>query len=140
MTPIQTKFGGSLFRSRLEARYAVLFQACRLPFEYEREGFLLEGGRFLPYLPDFWLPTLGTWLEVKGMLPGARDNAVSQLLVDETRRRVVIACGTPETEANLFQTLSAFLMQWLPPEIVIRAIAAPSNFAARRFYGGNHQA
>jgi hypothetical protein len=48
MTPIQTKFGGSLFRSRLEARYAVLFQACRLPFEYEREGFLLEGGDSFP--------------------------------------------------------------------------------------------
>ena len=138
MTPIQTKFAGNLYRSRLEARYAVLFQACRLPFEYQREGFLLEQGRYLPYLPDFWLPTLGTWLEVKGMLPGARDNAISQLLADQTQRRVIIACGPPEMAANLscffpdwhgtlFQTLSAFLMQWLPPEIVIRAIGTAQS-------------
>ena len=86
MTPIQTKFGGSLFRSRLEARYAVLFQACRLPYEYEREGFLLEAGRFLPYLPDFWLPT-GTWLEVKGILPGPPSQARAEALALAGSRR-----------------------------------------------------
>jgi len=54
MYAIQTKINAHRYRSRLEARYAVLLQMCGLPFQYEREGFELESGR---YLPDFWLPT-----------------------------------------------------------------------------------
>ena len=63
MNVIQTKFNDHFFRSRLEARFAVLLHACGLSYQYEREGFELPLRR---YLPDFWLPTLGIWLEVKG--------------------------------------------------------------------------
>jgi hypothetical protein len=63
MTPIQTKFNRRHYRSRTETRYAVLFSACRLPYDYEKEGFWLELGR---YLPDFFLPTLDIWFEAKG--------------------------------------------------------------------------
>ena len=67
---------------------------------------------------------------------------------DQTQRRVVIACGSPEMAANLCcffpdwhgtlsQTLSAFLMQWLPAEIVIRAIDTAQS--ARFEFGGKLQ-
>lgn len=50
---IQTEYKGYLFRSRLEARWAVFFDACGAKWEYEPEGYDLGGG--LRYLPDFLL-------------------------------------------------------------------------------------
>lgn len=48
---IQTEYSGYLFRSRLEARWAVFFDALKLHWEYEPEGF--ELGKGVRYLPDF---------------------------------------------------------------------------------------
>ncbi len=51
--PIQTEYNGYLFRSRLEARWAVFFDACGVEWEYEPEGYELGNG--IRYLPDFLL-------------------------------------------------------------------------------------
>lgn len=63
---IPTRYKGCHFRSRLEARWAVYFDALNIEWRYEPEGFELPDGT--RYLPDFWLPTIagGTWVEVKG--------------------------------------------------------------------------
>jgi len=50
------------FRSRLEARWAVFFDALGEEWQYEVEGFELPSGR---YLPDFYLPKRKTYVEVK---------------------------------------------------------------------------
>lgn len=50
---IQTEYQGYLFRSRLEARWAVFFDACGVKWEYEPEGYDLGQGVY--YLPDFLL-------------------------------------------------------------------------------------
>ena len=63
-TPIETYYGGMRFRSRLEARWAIFFDRMDIPFKYEPQGFVLPDGT--PYLPDFYLPECGTWIEVKG--------------------------------------------------------------------------
>ena len=60
--PIETHYKGYRFRSRLEARWAVLFDALNIKWEYEKEGFDMEGER---YLPDFWLPGVAAWVEIK---------------------------------------------------------------------------
>jgi len=39
---IQTEYKGYLFRSRLEARWAVFFDACGIEYEYEPEGRILN--------------------------------------------------------------------------------------------------
>ena len=62
--PIETRYAGCRFRSRLEARWAVFFDAMGIPWESEPQGFTLSDGR--NYLPDFLLPQCGTWVEVKG--------------------------------------------------------------------------
>ncbi len=64
--PITTIYNGYKFRSRLEARWAVFFAANRLPYEYETEGFTLDDGT--KYLPDFWLPSLKMWVEIKSAI------------------------------------------------------------------------
>lgn len=68
---IQTQYKGYHFRSRLEARWAVFFDALGLEWEYEPEGFELGDGVY--YLPDFYLPKLKAWVEVKGGLVGGSD-------------------------------------------------------------------
>lgn len=50
---IETEYRGYRFRSRLEARWAVFFDACGVKWEYEPEGYKLPNGQF--YLPDFLL-------------------------------------------------------------------------------------
>ncbi len=59
---IETQYKGYRFRSRLEARWAVFFDAMGIEWEYEPEGFETKHGR---YLPDFYLPKLDCFAEVK---------------------------------------------------------------------------
>lgn len=59
---IETRYKGYRFRSRLEARYAVAFDALGIKWDYEPEGFNVCGRT---YLPDFFLPALSTYVEVK---------------------------------------------------------------------------
>lgn len=63
MKAIQTEYKGYLFRSRLEARWAVFFDACGVKWEYEPEGLVLSDGTH--YLPDFYLPDFHCYFEVK---------------------------------------------------------------------------
>lgn len=75
MISIETEYAGFRFRSRLEARWAVFFDAADIEYQYEPEGFRLpwrfqegwhERSKPFHYLPDFWLPDLGMYAEVKG--------------------------------------------------------------------------
>lgn len=43
---IQTEYKGYLFRSRLEARWAVFFDACGVDWGYEPEGYDLGNGLY----------------------------------------------------------------------------------------------
>lgn len=62
---IETEYNGYKFRSRLEARWAVFFDAMGIEYEYEPEGY--EGFCGKKYLPDFRLPGENNLLvEVKG--------------------------------------------------------------------------
>lgn len=67
IAPIETHYAGCRFRSRLEARWAVFFDTLGVPWEYEPQGFEVGPDMIRRwYLPDFYLPTLGTWVEAKG--------------------------------------------------------------------------
>lgn len=64
---IETVYRGHRFRSRLEARWAVFFDHLDIEWRYEPQGYEIaiydETRR---YLPDFYLPGLDVWVEVKG--------------------------------------------------------------------------
>lgn len=59
----ETLYNGYRFRSRLEARWAVFFDAAGIEYQYEPEGYVLEDGR--SYLPDFYLPYFHLFVEIK---------------------------------------------------------------------------
>ena len=65
--PIETWYKGIKFRSRLEARWAVFFDACGIKYEYEPGGFERKWGEdeVYKYLPDFYLPEYDIYVEVK---------------------------------------------------------------------------
>lgn len=81
---LNTKYNGYLFRSRLEARWAVFFDTCGVDYEYEPEGFDLGDG--IHYLPDFKLhgvvlnhawhreKGIDIYVEVKGEM--TKDDAI----------------------------------------------------------------
>ncbi len=60
---IETVYKGYRFRSRLEARWAVFFDALGVKWVYEPEGYDLGDAGW--YLPDFWLPQVKSFAEVK---------------------------------------------------------------------------
>lgn len=61
---LPTVYRGTTFRSALEASWAATLDSLRIAWEYEPELIELPSGA--RYLPDFRLPEIGTWLEVKG--------------------------------------------------------------------------
>lgn len=86
--PIETEYKGYRFRSRLEARVAVLFDALRIKWLYEPEGFILSDGT--RYLPDFYLPETETFVEVKGVMTQSDRHKVEQFVKDSGKAVVII--------------------------------------------------
>lgn len=90
--PIQTRYKGILFRSRTEARWAVYFDAMKFAWEYEKEGFSLPSGQ---YLPDFWLPQVKMWAEVKPFALSDVEYAKCSELVAATGHECLMLIGPP---------------------------------------------
>ena len=99
--PIETNYNGYRFRSRLEARWAVFFDALGVKFQYEPEGFDLGAEGW--YLPDFRLPEQGVFVEIKPYRhyddwPGedaAKPFALDHIMRQEEDLRVIVLCGEP---------------------------------------------
>lgn len=96
MKVLETHFEGHVFRSRLEARYAVFLNELGWSWDYEPESFVFDGG--IPYLPDFYLPQLNAWLEVKGVSFTDQEKKKCRLLSEMFPDIVVLmASGLPST-------------------------------------------
>lgn len=94
MKPIETIYKGYSFRSRLEARWAMVFNKLEIPYEYEREGYDL-GGEW--YLPDFWLPQVECFVEIKPKEEAALEDGIKkcQSLSIASDKRVLLIGGNP---------------------------------------------
>lgn len=89
---IETRYQGCLFRSRLEARWAVFFDALDIPWEYEKEGYDLGEAGW--YLPDFWLPQQQCFFEAKGSVADFSTKLKALYLSLTLQRVIVISSGT----------------------------------------------
>src|SRR4051812_26226861 len=90
---IQTHYDGYWFRSRLEARWAVFFNALGVRYEYEKEGYDLDP--FGYYLPDFWLPVQKVWVETKGDEVTPEEHNKAKALAIATGYHTFIVTGFP---------------------------------------------
>jgi hypothetical protein len=107
LTAIPTTYRGVHFRSRLEARWAVFFDALGIRWEYECRLFSRDE---VYYLPDFHLPGHDAWGEVKPEALDAASWRKAKLLVRQARRPLLLLVGLPS--ARPVQSLD-----WIaPPE------------------------
>lgn len=109
-------YAGVLFRSRLEADWAATLGNLGIAWEYEPRMVTLPSGE--AYLPDFWLPEIGTWIEVKG------DGVPRIEKAREWATEVVCKCRDQCTCA------------WFGGEIVL--IGHPALRASDRRFGACH--
>lgn len=145
LKPIQTFYKGYRFRSRLEARWAVFFDACGVKWEYEPEGFDLGNGLY--YLPDFLLHGLvgrvegDLWVEVKGQMS---EESARKILafsgVDKLDRKIKEGHLTVE-EFALFQIKNPILVVGgIPNGETMREInhsVADAGYSDRDWCGAN---
>lgn len=103
MNAIQTAYNGYMFRSRLEARWAVFFDAAGIPYIYEPEGIQFKDGE--RYLPDFYLPWFNAYVEIKPQTIEFEEekNAIKKCekLFSECDNCVVLYCKGDPVECEM---------------------------------------
>jgi len=111
ITACPTLYRGDLFRSRLEAGWARTLDHLSIGWEYERHACRLPSGT--RYLPDFWLPDLRTFVEVKGpTVPGRRK---PQELAKEVSEDVIVLIGWPPVRKSNCPYLWEPYLNWADP-------------------------
>jgi hypothetical protein len=96
--PIETVYKVNRFRSRLEAKWAVFFDELKIKWEYEPEGYVLGDGTW--YLPDFFLPELECFAEVKAGQFTKIEFAKCEMLSNSC----LLLDGRPETFRGYYLT------------------------------------
>ena len=119
---IPTTYKGITFRSRVEARWARFFDEIEIKWEYEREGFVLPCG---PYLPDFWLPELEMWAEVKGQDFSEIETQRCAELAEATDQKVLMLSGPPA-----LQTYEYFYLDPISREVFLADYEFSADAAA----------
>lgn len=95
MRSIPALYEGKQYASRLEARWMVYWQMLGVEAIYEPEVLELDGEPPLTYIPDFYLPSMRSWVEIKGEVV---SDQVALLTLEKCRRlaiqsnRPVILC------------------------------------------------
>lgn len=157
---IETTYKGYRFRSRLEARWAVFFDALKVRWEYEAQGYNLGPAGL--YLPDFEIATPKhgrIWIEVKGQSPTGDELAKAYALAVQAKGYALIVSGTPGDETGtaclwhvqqaldmshqVIETFWCFLFKLCLPQCAEKSICRPyfrAVQAARsaRFEHGEH--
>lgn len=127
LKPIETEYNGYRFRSRLEARWAVFFDAVGIEYEYEKEGYDL--GKVGYYLPDFWLPQVEMWAEVKPVNFTMEETEKLKNLSAKTYSLALQLVGIPDIKA--YNSLIPFNVN--PSEVSDYITVYNSNIAFLEF-------
>lgn len=99
--PIETRYKGYKFRSRLEARWAVFFDNLGIRYEYEFEGFSFEG---FQYLPDFYLPDYDCFIEIKPLKVGEDEQEKIERFA--AHKRAFLVTGSPGVDSYSIRAVS----------------------------------
>lgn len=109
-------------RSSTEARWCVFLDALGIPWEYEPGAVNVRGrNRFV----DFWLPSLGCYLEVKPALTPI-DEALAEAIAMQKGSPLIWLSGSPRP-GEYEITLSALASE--PPRTKLRWAVGRTNHA-----------
>ncbi|MBX9667330.1 MAG: hypothetical protein K2X93_06910 [Candidatus Obscuribacterales bacterium] len=89
---IDTEYGGIMYRSRLEASWALFFDTNRIRHKYEPKRIDLGIYR---YTPDFWLPEFGLLVEIKPKDSKNRQNKQKAELPEDKCYRTALQTKYP---------------------------------------------
>lgn len=135
---ITTRYKGFAFRSRLEARWAVFFDHLGIRWDYEPEGYELGNG--LRYLPDFWLPDLKLWVEIKPDAPDEVTKEKAFRLLQHGGHPVYITCGMPDRNGVLVYHDTDYEVKILPAFVYFAAdTKGVLTFGSTFRSDGNHR-
>lgn len=81
------------FHSDVEAQWSIFFDAMGIKYEYEKDTFQLDGASFIP---DFWLPQVNMWADVKPSRHSKEDTRNCQRLANITGKRCLLLEGPPD--------------------------------------------
>jgi hypothetical protein len=84
---VRTAYGPRWYRSKTEARWAAWFDKVGVEFYYEPSNIALG---FCNYIPDFYLPDLGAYFEVKAGNFGETQIRKIKRLAEVTRQDVFL--------------------------------------------------
>jgi len=97
MKAIPTRYAGYHFRSRLEARWCIMFDALGMVWEYEPEGFeLSDGSRYLPDFRARYPSGEVMWFEVKGDVSEVTKAEWEKMAAFGKNERLILLDGLPE--------------------------------------------
>jgi hypothetical protein len=103
MKAIPSVYRDVTFRSRLEARWAALFDHYEIRWAYEPDAYDTPSGL---YLPDFYLPGLHTFVEVK---PGPdRFDEVAVRFVAGEEKAAFLILDSPVIACRSYPLLTTF--------------------------------
>lgn len=134
--PIETKYKGFRFRSRLEARWAIFFDMIGLKYEYEVEGFEMNGIR---YLPDFYIPCLDRWFEIKAKPLSEYEMKKCEEFCfnkDNENIKFSVLVGSPEVvKIDKFAGIMEYVWEW-PSEMYPENVRfqAPEELSEKEYY------
>lgn len=132
IAPLETRYAGCRFRSRLEARWAVFFDHLGIKWEYEPQGYTV-GPDKRPYLPDFRLPELDAFVEVKGDPEQLNTKLLAEFTRPNSRRELftLVLGQVPAVELDRVPTHALFMPSFdfptgesLPIPTINKAFAA----------------
>lgn len=94
MKAIETRYKGYRFRSRLEARWAVFFDALNLQWSYEEEGYKMPDGTY--YLPDFKVTNLDGCVQFYEIKPSGQTHDDKFACFAESLRNTASEMADPQ--------------------------------------------
>lgn len=139
---LETRYKNTQFRSRCEARIAMLFDLFQIGWSYEMEGFDVDG-RW--YLPDFCLPKLQCFWEVKGFSEQV-DAGYREMLINfssQIQKPIILSVGNPKLRGytspdlalrdydgfSLVAIMGKSTDDWAPPKPFNRLLEVWSAFS-----------
>lgn len=84
---IPTIYNGIKMRSKLESKIAYFLDCLNIKWIYESQAYLLSTG--IMYHPDFYLPELKTWIEVKGIIE-EHNKEYSKTFVEDNKTNLIL--------------------------------------------------
>lgn len=132
---IETHYSGYHFRSRTEARWAVYFDTLKIKYEYEKEGYDL--GKLGWYLPDFWLPQVNMFAEVKGKKFTKKEYEKCLELVKQSNYPCLMLVGIPEDKP--YNAIQDWYGEYIDCEYLISSVYLDQHALVVTMYDGGNE-